>query len=525
MKKTFSAPVLWTAVVVAGLGALFANAGLPEYKWVSITLLAVFVAAIIGLLIHNKKALAGRTAAYGLYSGVTTLLVISLVGVFCFVTNRYPKKFDWTKNRVHSLSDQTKKLVRELKLPVKAVFYGSLGQREESRGLIDNLRGLNTKFEVEYVDPSREIGRMKQVGIKRVPTLQLLIGTRETKLEEINEEKITNALIKLSKEKPQTLCAIVGHGERPMSNKDQTEGAGAFKEALESQAYTVRDVNLLQDLEVAKEGKVPASCDAIAILGANRAYLPQEAKLIQDYLADGGRALIMIDFNLKGAEYVPEIVQVLAKWHLKPENALVVDPTSKLLNVDPIMPLVVDFSKDNPITKALVSAQMGVQVQCLFPVVRPLSLIPGAPPSMNVQWLAKSTPNAWGETDIKSLGAGRVTKDANDIALPMILAAAVEGKLKDSKAVRNTRIAAFGTSTIATNQGVRLGFNLDLVMNAASWVLEDESLISIRTKDEDKGKIELTEKAGSVIKLLTVIVMPLLILIAGIVIWVRRRKL
>ena len=108
---------------------------------------------------------------------------------------------------------------------------------------------------------------------------------------------------------------------------------------------------------------------------------------------------------------------------------------------------------------------------------------------------------------------------------PLNAAIAIEGKVKDSKAARNTRMVVFGSSNFATNNFARYAGNLDFMMNAVSWVMEDESLISIRAKEEGPGKIELSQKSGTFIFLLTVIVIPLLIAAAGLGIWIVRRRL
>jgi ABC-type uncharacterized transport system involved in gliding motility auxiliary subunit len=55
--------------------------------------------------------------------------------------------------------------------------------------------------------------------------------------------------------------------------------------------------------------------------------------------------------------------------------------------------------------------------------------------------------------------------------------------------------------------------------------MEDESMISIRSNEQGPGRVELSQKQGAVIFLVTVIVIPLLTAIAGIVIWVLRRRL
>lgn len=504
-------PFLWIAAFVLLMALLFARVVYPEILWATIAAAVAFIATLGTLIAHHRQALTTRTAAYGFHSLVTVLLVLGIVGVVNFLGSRYPQKLDLTKNKVHTLSDQTSKLVKGLKKPVRAVYFAKINQ-QPARPLLENLKGLNPNFEVEYVDPDKEPARAKQVGIKKYGTLQLIASGRENKLEEVTEEKLTNALIKLLKEKALTLCSITGHGEKSF-NSQEAEGYEAAKKALNEQSYEIREVNLAQ------EGKIPDGCDALAVLGPNKSFFEGELKQIREYLENGGRAAIALDMNLKGAEFAPEFTQLLQAWHIRAGNALIVDPISRLLGVDAAVPVIATFSKDHAITRDF-------QNQCFFPFARPLEIIPGAPAGMNVQWLGQTTPKSFAESDLKELATGKVSQDpAKDRAGPHNAAIAVEGKLKDSKAPRNTRLVVFATSHFATNNYSRFGGNFDFFLNSISWLMEDESLIAIRTKEEGPGKVELSQKAGSVIFLLTVIVIPLLTIVAGIAIWYRRRRL
>jgi ABC-type uncharacterized transport system involved in gliding motility auxiliary subunit len=377
---------------------------------------------------------------------------------------------------------------------------------------LDNFKGLNPKFEVEYVDPDREPTRAKQSGIKKYGTLQLTVGPRDTKIEDANEEKITNALIKLLKEKSPTLCSLTGHGEKSFASQE-AEGYSSIKKALADQSYEARDLNLLQ------EGKIPEVCDAIAILGPTKSLVPQESKIIHDYLANGGRAVIAVDLNLKGGEYSPEVIALLKDWNVKADVAMIVDPVSRMLGADASVALLANFSRDNPITRDF-------QANCLFPFARPLEIIPGAPPSLHVQWIGQTTPKSWAVADLKELSKGEVKlTPGKDRAGPFNGAIAIEGKQKDSKATKSTRMVAFSSSFFATNNYSRFAGNLDFFMNSVSWVMEDESLIAIRAKEEGPGKVELSQKSGTFIFLLTVILIPLAVAVSGLVIWIVRRRL
>lgn len=493
------------------LALIFVRTAFPET--IALTaVVAVLLLAVLGLLIQrNHRALRSRTAAYGLNSAVTIVLVLGILAVLNFIAIRYPYKLDLTKNQVNTLSDQTVKVVKGLKAPVHAVVFTKGNQKEQVRPILDNYRALNPKFEVEYVDPDREVSRTQQAGIRKLNTVQLISGTRENKVDDVTEEKLTNALIKLLKDKTPTICATTGHGEKNFSSQE-ADGYSVIKKALEDQSYAVKDLNIVQ------EGKIPATCDAVAVMGPSKAFFENEIKAIREFLANGGRMVVGIDPGLKGTEPAPELLPVLESWNVHPVAGLIVDPISQMFNMDASVALVTEFSKESAITR-------GTQERAPFPLTRPLDVTTSTP-GVTGTWLGRTTPNSWLVTDMKQLSTGQVKfvpgKNKNG---PFNVAVSAEGKPKDSKATRNTRLVVFGSSNFAANHFARFGGNLDLMVNAISWLVEDESLISIRPKEEAQSRIELTQKSGIVILWLTVILIPLAIAAAGIVIWAVRRRL
>ena len=504
---------LTIGAIVLAIALLFAWSLLPEQTWLVAALLVLFIADIGVLLYQNQKALKTRAVAFGINSVVTAILVVAIVGVVNFLAYRYPAKLDLTKNKVHTLSDQTRKIIKDLKKPVKAVFFSRAADREKMRTILDNLKSNNPdKLEIEYIDPVKEPTRTKQAGIKRDGTLQLHYGEKDSKVEDPNEEKITNAIIKLTKDKSPTVCSIMGHGEKSFASTE-ADGYDAMKKALDQQFYQQKDVNLLQ------ETKIPDGCDVVAILGPTKSYFDKEVQAIKAFFEAGGRGIIAIDINVQGGEFAPELVNWLSSWYVKPELGLIVDPTSKLLGQDAAVPIVQTFSKESPITKDFHEI-------ALFPMARPLEIMKDAPPSLNIQWLAKTTANSFGEMDLKELRTGAVKYDEGiDKKGPLTLAVSISGKQKDSKAPRDTRMVVIGTSNFGTNNFSRFALNLDFFMNSVSWLAEDENMISIRAKEEGPGKVELSEKVGSLVRLLTVILMPLLIALSGVGIWIMRKKL
>jgi len=507
---------LWIATVILALAALASIIIFPENKWAVYGTSILFIASFGFVAMQARSHVSKRTAAFGLNSGITVLLVIALVGVVNFLAEKHVKKFDLTRGKSNTLSDQTEKTVKNLSTPVKAILFSKSdpNEREKYRPLLENYKALNSKFEIEYVDTDREIQRVKQAGIKvNGTTLQLLVGSREAKIDSPDEEKLTNAIIKLSRDKSPVVCALTQHGEKSFSS-NSPDGFDAVKKLLTNQSYEVQDLNLIQ------EGKIPERCSLLVVIGPNKGLFEQETKLIREYLLQGGRALVTFDLAFKGnPEASPEFSSLIKDYGVKADLALIIDPVSKMLQLEPTIPVIPTYNKDISITKDF-------QGNCAFPITRPLEILKDAPKELKIQWLIQTTPNSWGVTDLGTLSKGAVSFNASrDLRGPLYAGIAVDGKLPGSKATRNTRLVVFGSTLFATNQFGRLGNNFDLFVNSISWLIDDESMISIRKKEEEGSIIQLTQVQGSLILFITVILMPILIAVVGIVVWVRRKKL
>jgi len=478
-----------------------------------VAIAAVLFAGILGALIYdNRNSLKGRTAAFGLNAVITSLLVVSLVAVANFFAFRLQWKADLTRTKKHGLAEQTQKIVRELKEPVQATLYASQAKGTESRELLEKLKGVGTNFTIEMVEPALEPMRARQAGVRRDNTLILSRGEKIEKVEDADEAKFVSAMIKLVKDQPLTVCATTGHGERNFSSTE-ADGFEQVKRVMAAQNYTI------QDIALAQEQKVPANCDVVLVMGPQKAFLASEAKAIEEWLANGGRAIFAIDPPLRGTEDATELNTVLAQWHVKPVKALIIDLMARAAVGDPSMPIVTTYSKENPITKEM-------QGQTLFPFTRPIDIIPGAPSDMTVQWIARTSEASWGEMSMEDLAKGQVGMNRGiDQPGPLNVAVAVEGKLKDSKATKKTRIVVYGSSLFASNNYGRLGPNYDFLVNAVNWTLEDEGLISIRAKEYEPAKITLTGVQLNLIQLIAVAILPLLIASSGIGIWLYRRRL
>ena len=286
-----------------------------------------------------------------------------------------------------------------------------------------------------------------------------------------------------------------------------------MKKGLEDQGYETKEFTL------AEQNKIPEDCTSIMMLSPAKALFPNEAQLINAFLDNGGRAVIALEATISQIDQTKELRELLKTWGIDVKNGLIVDLRSRMEGGDASIPINKQYNTGHAITKDF-------RVPSYFPFARPLDVTNPLPEGIKAEWLSKSSAESWGEEDMASIAKGQVQyNEGVDIKGPITTAVAASGKKKDSKATRETRIVVFGSAQFANNQYSRFGGNLDYILNAISWTLEDESLISIRVKEDAEAKLEMTPIQITLIFWVSVILVPLLISIIGIIIWVRRKKL
>jgi len=87
-----------------------------------------------------------------------------------------------------------------------------------------------------------------------------------------------------------------------------------------------------------------------------------------------------------------------------------------------------------------------------------------------------------------------------------------------------TRVVVAGDSDFASNAALNAQGNRDWFLNTASWLAQQEDLISIRAKDPGDRRVDLTAAQSENIFWLTLAVIPALLIGNGIRVFWKRRK-
>jgi ABC-type uncharacterized transport system involved in gliding motility auxiliary subunit len=449
----------------------------------------------------------GQQVLSGANFALYTVIVIALIALVNWFVNNHDKRWDLTPNKKYSLSEQSHKILKELKQDVTIYAFEGPRGSDDLRDVLGMYSAASNRVNVKYVDPNRQPALAKGFGVRTVPTIVVAAGDRHMEAQGESEEGITNTLVRVLKGQ-RMACFIQTHGERNLDNTER-EGYDRFKKQLSDENYQTEMLPFLQKMEI------PKDCTMAVIAGPQNDYLPPEIDVLHKYLQDGGRALVMLDAGVE----VPNLAKLLSDFGVTARNDLVIDenPVAQMVGLEPFMPLILKYGT-NPIVQPLDGRAT------IFPMPRSLEVGKESKPGVTVDSLCETSPDSYGVADwtpkIREIGRFRAGKDVKGP-----LSVAVAGTALGSGGEKKTegRFVVLGTSLIAANGMLNQQSNRDFIMNSINWLSEDEDLISIRATPPESQHLTMNAEQMRRLLILGVFGIPLLIVLAGFLVWWERR--
>ena len=513
----------WTALFFA-LTTLFFYAVIPQNSELSWSLSSVaLITGAYFLFAERKMVRTFITSRSTIYSINSSVLIIVVLGILIFVNllaYRHKHRFDFTEQSLYSLAPQTLKIISNLPREVKITgfFVPDSRNKMKVQNLLDGYLEKTGKIEITYINPDKNPAIVKRYGVTLDGTIVLESGEQETKVNTVNEESLTNALIKVTRDEKKKLYFLDGHGEKALDNR-QKLGISAAKAALERDGYLVEKLLLLQTAEI------PDDTNLLVIAGPEKPVLAKEIELIEDYLNRGGSVMILVDplsnFDME---------TLLLKWGVQLKDDIVIDPLSRLYGGDFQEPIVSQYTVHD-ITRDFALAT-------IFPLVRSVHALQKE--GVETTKLLQTGENSWGETNFDSAQV-KFDKDIDQQGpIPVAVIATKEitteekpkGESDDPdsmetkpKAVKKGKLMVVGDSDFIANSKFNFSGNSDFFLNSVSWLAEESDLISIRAKKRSNQPFHMSSTSGSTLFIFGMILLPGSVIFAGIRTWWRRRHL
>jgi len=457
----------------------------------------------------NTQLLHARQTKYLFYVSAYLLVFLSILVVANVLADRYNKSYDSTSNRRYSLSPQTVKIVKGLKLSATITHFDQTTKFEQARDQLEQYASLSPKVQVQYVDPDKKPELARAAGVREYGTTIVQIGDRKEEAKTLTEEAITGAFIRDLKTTTRTVCFIEGSGEHQIEDSERS-GYSRLKELLGKDGYQAKATNLVSKAEI------PTDCTVLLVGGPDTDYQQPEVDAIKNYVQAGGRALILLDPPLKiGRSEISDneaLTAVLQSWGVTPEKNLILDlnPIGQLAGLGPQVALVTSY-ESHAIVNDMSRRATG------FPLAR--SLDTKNSDKSTVTKLFSSSESSLATTKLNS--AAIDPSDPKNTKGPFTIAAA--GTYNTGKENSQGRFVVIGSSSWAANSFIGFNGNRDLALNAVNWLASDEDLISIRPKDRDDRRITLTQAQMSWLRITSQFLLPLLVIVTGVSVWWRRR--
>ncbi len=512
-------------LLLVGAAIYYSVAGVWD-KW-SIALALLGTISIAAGLVANYKqilqTLGKRSTKYFTNYVVSVLLVLALVSGVNYFGQRHSKRWDLTGAGRYTLAPQTTQILGKLNatLDIKAFFPG--GNYPPLQELLSQYRAASRYVRFEILDADKNYDLAKKYDIKAYGTYQniltgsqlkygtvvLIYDGRQEKIEkrsqEVSEEDLTNAIIKILRTDIKKVYFAQGNGEKDPTDTER-DGYAVAKKALEDQGFVVDTINL------AAKREVPTDARVVVIAGATAEPMPEQTQSLNDFLNRGGGILVMID-----PQPAASMSPFLAGWGVVPDNDFILSPAGYVRT--PAWPAVTRAEyQTHPITDRFTLDTFYPMARSIQPAKQPIE-------GLKVETLFNSMPDSFGKTDLKSDSADFNQKTDLKGPLPLALAVSKDIRPGDEKqAAVKARMVVIGNSSFAANGYIQSAGNANLFLNMVSWLAQEEDLISVRPKAPEDRKVTLTQSQERMIQILCLLVLPGAVLVSGIIVWTRRRR-
>jgi len=302
---------------LAGLAlAAFALARFLLGGWMPFyTILLVFTAVFVLTALYMDRKLfldffTMRTTKHGINMGALILLVLALIVIVNYIGIKRNKTWDFSQAQTNTLSDQSVQILKNLESELKVLYFykdGTQGNEENRRAfreLLKKYQDQSNHVRLEFYEVNQHPTLAEEYGVTKGTGLAFVeYQGRRNRIEKVDEQEITQGIIKITRKKSKTIYFVTGHGERDIEDAQEASGLNMFKLLIENNSFTVKTWNL------PSAPQVPADADTVAIIGPQQVFSSYEIAVLDDYLKKGGNLLLALE-----SKKTQGLEQILRKW-------------------------------------------------------------------------------------------------------------------------------------------------------------------------------------------------------------------
>lgn len=452
-----------------------------------------------------------------LFTCLVLAIMVFLNLIITEVVSVYPLKADMTRNQIYALTDDTKRILNDMSDEISIYLIESEKNPIDSDTVevIDRYRKeAKGKIHVESVDISENPTFAKKFEGKAslaFGTIVLECGERVKTLESedfvssntqtyVAENKMTNAILYVLYDQAQNVYFMTGHGEKEF---------GTMETLLNQSFYTIQEFQFLNN-------EIPDDAKIMICISPQKDFSAAEIEKLDQYLEQGGN--VQFYFDVGAVDKLERLHSYLQEWGIgvnadylyeSDANCYYGSGSSAAIN---IIPNVESYAFTEGVNQ---NALM------IVPFSSSLTLDENNVKKATVLPLLSTSEKAYSRTDFSADGFSEPTEGDTKGAYVMSAMAVLKKNGKESN------VLVTGTSQLLLNglmEDNSTYANGDYFLNSVSWMSQMKDAVKIRAKSLVSDKLKLTVGQG-ITYTIVIFVISVLVLIAGVVIWARRRFL
>ena len=462
----------------------------------------------------------------GSYSMAMAAIFIVIVVVINMIVGAIPSKYsqlDVSSSKLYTIGDETKKVLKALDKDVTIYQIAQSGSEDdtisnllkryedESKHIKVEVKDpvVNPKFASEYTTDDLAANslivvcgdRNKVISYNDMYSTSVDYNTwQQTTTGFDGEGQITSAIGYVTSEDLPIMYTLSGHGEKDLDP--------SFKEDIQKANIDIKELNLLT------EGKVPDDADCLMIVSPTSDISEEEKTEILDYLEAGGKAMIFSDYT---QDDLPNFDAVLANYGVKRAEGIVFEGDGQHYGMQMPYYLVPTVNSTDASSE---TASAGSYV--LAPYAQGIQKTDDVRDTVTIDSILTTSDQAYSKTNMQS---SQIEKEDGDVDGPFDLGIAITEKLDDDK---ETQIVYYSTANLMESQANQMvsGGNEKLLLESLSWMTstDESSSVSISSKSLQSTSLTVTDYDAAFWKICTIGLIPGVFLVAGFLIWLRRRK-
>lgn len=456
---------------------------------------------------------------------VLAIIIAAYIAINLLVEKLNITDIDLTSDKIYSLSETSKQIVRNIDQEVEILLINM----DDIQSVIDfsnRYSKENDKIKVTLITDVTQYPELTKKYSLTQNSYMIIIrsGNKEKQLttddlytydyttyqqKDLTEEAMTNALLDVTVTEKPKIYFLAGHND----------GLSSYMYAFKT--HLAEEANEVEDLDLLIKGKVPEDCSTLAITTLNDDLKGAERDAILDYIKKGGKIILFTDANVTKIP-MPNFQKVLDEYGISiSEGILIEQDANRMLSGFPEA-IIVTVNQGTSVTKSINMETSACFINSGKINIKDSETLEKL--GVTLETLATTSSKAFYRTNLNLQTTSKQKEDEEgEATVGALLTKKIDDNITSKLIVYSNNMFVTSVPVAVNVNAYQLYNNEDLALNSISYLTGRDDTIMIR-KDIEVSTYTVTESQQNIV-LVIIFAVPIVIVIAGIVVWqVRRRK-